>query len=118
MNAQTDYMKYRGKCKEMAEEACLQDPSLAIVRGHYDCWMWGKQPHWWCVKPDGTVVDPSAKQFPSKGAGEYIEFDGMVECAECGKQMHEHEAKTESRYAFCSTRCYGRFVGVPVTGDE
>lgn len=109
----TNYMQFRGKCKELSEAAVEQDPTLKLVRGHYICPMWGKQPHWWCVKPDGTIVDPSVDQFPTKGiAADYVPFDGAVKCAECGKTMQEHEARFESNYAFCSTVCKMRFVGL------
>ncbi len=63
----SDYLEFRGKCKELAEEAIRADPSLRLVRGFYHCPMWGKQAHWWAVKSDGTVVDPSVKQFPTAG---------------------------------------------------
>lgn len=107
-----DYRQFRGKCKELAEDAVLRDPTLRIVRGHYYCYAYGKQPHWWCETPDGTVVDPSAWQFPSNGHGVYEPFDGVVKCAECGKEMQESGARFESNYAFCSTRCNLRFVGL------
>lgn len=107
-----DYAKYRGKCKEMSEAEVAADPSLKLVRGHYYCPFWGEQPHWWTVRPDGTINDPTKLQFPSKGNGEYVEFDGNVSCSECGKEMKEEEAMSESNYCFCSGECYGRFVGV------
>lgn len=109
----SDYVMYRGKCKEMAEAACCDDPTLTLVRGHYHCPFWGEQPHWWTVRADGTIYDPTAKQFPMGGSvGEYVPFDGMVECAQCGKQMKEEDARFDSRYAFCSTACNMRFVGL------
>lgn len=107
-----DYTKYRGKCKEMSEALIEADPSLTLVRGYYHCPFWGEQPHWWTKKPDGTIIDPTKNQFPSKGIGEYVEFDGTVCCANCGKQMQEKEADIEGRYAFCSYTCHGQFVGV------
>ena len=107
-----DYEKYRGRCREFSEAAKVDDPSLTLVRGHYVCPIWGEQPHWWCVRPDGTVFDPTANQFPSKGVGEYIPFDGVVECSECGKRIKEEDANIEGNYAFCSYLCHGRFVGV------
>lgn len=110
--SESDYEKYRGKCKEMAEAAVAADPSLTLVRGHYYCFVWGEQPHWWAKRPDGTIVDPTKDQFPSKGRGEYVEFNGMVTCSECGKEMKEEDASYESNYCFCSTLCHGRFVGV------
>ena len=106
------YLKYRGKCKEMSEALVAADPSLTLCRGHYHCPMWGEQAHWWCKKQDGTIIDPTKDQFPSRGAGEYVEFDGTVECSNCGKKMREDEAEYESRYAFCSYECHGKFVGV------
>jgi hypothetical protein len=104
--------EYRGKCKQFSEAAVSADPSLTLVRGHYMCPFWGEQPHWWCKKPDGTIFDPTKDQFPSKGAGEYIEFSGLVKCSNCGKEMKEEEAEYESNYCFCSYECHGRFVGV------
>ncbi len=108
-----DYAKYRGKCKEMSEELCAKDPTLKLVRGHYFCPIWNTdEPHWWCEKEDGTIVDPSAKQFGSKGHGIYTPFNGIVACAECKKEIAEEEARFESNYAFCSTRCHMLFVGL------
>jgi hypothetical protein len=106
------YAKYRGKCKELSEAAVAGDPSLRLVRGHYHCPFWGEQAHWWTVRQDGAVFDPSKDQFPSRGHGDYVEFDGTVSCSECGKRMTEDEASFESNYCFCSYECYGKFVGV------
>jgi hypothetical protein len=108
----TDYKLYRGKCYEYAAAAAAADPSLTLVRGHYVCPLWGRQPHWWCQR-GGEIIDPTAKQFPSKGIGEYIPFDGMVECEVCGKIIPESEAMFAGRYPVCSSRCYGDLVGVP-----
>lgn len=111
--SQDDYAKYRGKCKEMSEAACLADPTLRLARGHYHDAMWGEQAHWWCVKPDGTIIDPTKDQFPTKGSGAYIEFDGRVECSNCGKEGTEDIFDcSHGRYCFCSSQCYGQFVGV------
>ena len=109
-----NYQKYRGKCLEMSQALAERDPTLKLVRGHYICPIWGKQPHWWCVKLDGTIIDPTILQFPSGGSGmgKYVEFDGWLECAQCGEWIKEAEADVDGRYAFCSNRCHGLFVGV------
>lgn len=113
MNEQeSDYKKYRGKCKEMSEAECQKDHTLTLVRGHYECPVYGSQPHWWCVTQTGEIVDPTVKQFPFPGAGTYVPFSGHVECAECGKEMEEDAARFEINYAFCSTKCNMRFVGL------
>ncbi len=110
--SETDYMKYRGKCKEFVDQAIKDDPTLTAVRGFYHCPIEGKRAHWWCRKSDGSIFDPTARQFKSKGIGDYEEFDGTVECSQCGKMMTEAEASFESNYAFCSTRCHMIFVGL------
>ncbi len=109
---QTNYLKYRGKCKGLASALCEKDPTLTLVRGHYICWSWGKQAHWWVTKTDGTIIDPSVDQFPEPHIGEYVPFDGFIECAECGKKIKEQEASICGNYAFCSTSCNMRFVGL------
>ena len=113
MEEQTNYLKYRGKCKEYSENACRENPKLKMVRGHYYCPIWNrKEQHFWCVDEKGEIHDPTKLQFPSNGLGEYIEFDGIVECDNCVKQLPEDEARFESRYVFCSTACVMRFVGI------
>lgn len=108
---ESDYQKYRGKCKEMSEARVKANPTLMLVRGYYYCPVWGEQPHWWTKAADGTIHDPTKDQFPSKGSGVYVEFDGNVECSNCGKSMKEEEADIAGNYAFCSYECHGRFVG-------
>lgn len=111
MNTETDYAKYRGKCKGMAEAAVAANPALRLVRGHYYCPFWGEQPHWWCVDENGEIHDPTAAQFPSKGAGEYVEFNGMISCEYCGEEVAEKDACIVHGHAYCSEKCYGHDVG-------
>jgi hypothetical protein len=113
MEELSDYQKYRGKCKIFCEEAIKQNPSLKLVRGHYICPFWGEQPHWWIVRQDGSIYDPTVRQFPTKGVGaEYIEFNGIIPCAECGKKVKEEDARINGNYGFCSNLCAHKFVGL------
>ena len=108
-----DYEKYRGKCKEFAEDAAQKDPTLRLVRGHYYCPIANRnEPHWWCERSDGPIFDPTKLQFLSRGAGLYKEFDGYIECAQCEKTVEEVDAYIEGKYGFCSTKCKMRFVGL------
>ena len=117
-----DYVTYRGKCKELCEAAMREDSNLKLVRGHITVPAWPSdpfQPHWWCTKPDGAIVDPSWRQFPFQQqppARLYEEFNGHVECAECGEPgMHQEFGGTYfaySNYCFCSNACAQRFVGL------
>jgi hypothetical protein len=108
----TNYEQFRGKCRELSEAAVAADPSLTLVRGWYICPHWGEQAHWWTVRSDGSIYDPTALQFPSQGAGMYVPFDGYVACEECGTRLLETEAYMDPPHVFCSGTCYGRCVGV------
>lgn len=110
--SESDYLKYRGKCKEMCLELLEKDPTLTLVRGHYWDAFWGEQPHWWLTNTKGEIVDPTKDQFPTKGAGDYIPFNGMVKCSECGKEGKEEDFDHAYNYSFCSYECHGKFVGV------
>lgn len=109
-----DYNEFRGKCKILSENAVKENPSLTLVRGHYICNVWGSQGHWWTVRPDGSIFDPSVKQFPSNGSGQYIPFSGVISCDICGKKMREtevHRFELGGQDALCSEECYGEYIG-------
>lgn len=110
----SDYLKFRGKCKELSEALAAKHPNYTLVRGFYYEPLWSREEqHWWCVDEQGTIHDPSRKQFPSGGIPEFYKaFDGMIDCAECGNQVAEDQARLDGRYAFCSYECNGKFVGV------
>jgi hypothetical protein len=109
----TDYIKYRGKCKEFCDAELKKNPNLILVRGWYYCPIANrKEQHWWLKDKAGKIIDPTRKQFLSKGAGDYIEFDGTFECDQCGRTITESDTIFDGRYAFCSTECNMRFVGL------
>lgn len=103
----------RGRCRELSEAACADDPTLRLVRGWYDDPFWGEREHWWTTRPDGTIHDPTASQFPVGGIAEwYRPFVGTYPCQECGTEVAEADLYLG---VTCSGRCYGRMVGVPYT---
>ena len=107
----TDYEEYRGKCKEMCEALIAEEPLLTLVRGWYHCPIWGKQEHWWCKDVFGQIIDPTKRQFPSKGMGDYEEYNGIVDCEFCGKRVGEDQAYFVDQHVYCSYRCHGKDVG-------
>ena len=110
---QSNYEKYRGKCKEFCDEAVKADSTLRLVRGNYWCPLSNKEePHWWTVKDDGTIYDPTKLQFLSAGAGTYTEFDGFVDCEECGEKVAEENIKFAGRHTLCSEKCRLRLYGL------
>ena len=113
MVTKSDYMKYRGKCKEMSEDAILKDPSLILVRGYYHCPLDGKQEHWWTKTEFGEIFDPTVRQFKTNGAGaEYEEFNGECECEHCGITIKEENIIMQGRFPVCSGSCAMRLVGL------
>lgn len=109
-----NYARYRGKCLEMSNAAVKADPTLRLARGYYVCPFWGRQAHWWTVRPDGSIYDPSVLQFPSAGGGATYEeiTEDIFPCEQCGKPTHVEEATIDGHHLFCSTDCYRQCVGV------
>lgn len=102
----------RGTCRTAAEQLAETDPSLSVVRGWYVDAHWGRQEHWWCVRPDGEIVDPTVEQFPTghvPGLREYIPYEGVHPCPGCGTEVH-----ADRNYSgFCCGACFGSTVGLP-----
>ena len=114
MTSESNYKKYRGKCKQFVYEAVKNDPTLKAVRGFFHCVFDGKQAHWWCIRQDGSIFDPTVKQFKGGGVcGEYEEFDGTMPCAECGRKIQEAEfiMLGNGNYVVCSNKCACKFLG-------
>lgn len=92
-----------GQCAEVTKQMAAAFPELTRVRGHYYCDRWGERTHWWLVTADGTIVDPTAQQFPSKGTGTYVPWvEGEEEptgtCLNCGQPAYRQRN-------FCSDAC-------------
>jgi hypothetical protein len=95
----------RGKCKVLSELAVSADSSLKLVKGWYDCPFWGRQEHWWAIRANGEVVDPTKDQFPSGGEGEYVPFSGFYYCKQCGEEVLEENVVPYGHHVFCSDTC-------------
>ena len=108
----SDYTEYRGKCKEFVDKLVDENTMLTPVRGWYICPIWGRQEHWWAIDETGKIIDPTAKQFPSKGIGEYVPLNGSYTCEQCGKEVKEENAIPMGNYVCCSDICARRLVGV------
>ena len=105
----SNYLKHRGTCKEQCEKAIAEDASLTLVRGYYHDAFWGKQQHWWTVRTDGTIFDPSKLQFPDQN-GEYEVFDGTIECEYCGNKIALSDAYVYFQHVYCNYTCFGHDV--------
>ena len=104
-----------GRCAEITGQMAATFPELTRVRGHY---RWTQDeapwPHWWCVAPDGAIIDPTATQWPDGGLGEYLPHDESQpeptgKCPNCGGYCYEE------RY-LCSPRCEREYLDYLRTG--
>lgn len=107
-----------GRCAEASAEMVAAFPELTRVRGHYFCPVWGERAHWWCVAPDGTIVDPTAAQFPSKGAFDYTPLAADVEepvgrCCNCGELSYASAGGGET---CCSPACETAYTAYVTSG--
>lgn len=100
------------RCEQATRDMVEAFPELERVRGHYHDPMHGmRRQHWWCVAPDGTIVDPTARQFADAGLfGEYEPLDPneptpIGRCMECGQLRYEG-----SPPPFCSKECEKDYV--------
>lgn len=105
----------RGTCERAAQELAHEDSSLRVVRGWYIDAQWGRQEHWWCERPNGTILDPTVEQFPTghvPALREYQEYQGVHSCPGCGAPV----VTEDSSSGFCCGPCLGGTVGVPMSG--
>lgn len=98
-----------GKCREATADMIAAFPELRLIRGHYYCLAgWGERTHWWCVAADGSVVDPTARQFPSGGRGEYVAWiegdkEPTGQCPNCNEYVYDGGT-------CCSEKCHNQYA--------
>lgn len=110
----TDLPKGSGCCYEESAALVADDPTLRLVRGWYHCPMWGQREHWWVTRSDGSILDPTVDQFPTRGNGaEYVEYTGTMPCEYCGKDVPEADMYVlDGGHVYCSGLGAGRDVGL------
>jgi len=104
----------RGKCGHAVQAMKLEFPELRIAKGFAHV-AWGRDQHWWCVAPDGTIVDPTVSQFPGTAVLEYEELDldnpadvariPIGKCMNCGEETYPDSLES----CICSQRCADAF---------
>lgn len=93
----------RGKCSDATKEMVAAFPELRRVCGFVRA-PWGDDQHWWCIAPDGSVVDPTREQFPAVFGYEEVDLANphrpipTGRCADCGEPTFNGES-------FCGSAC-------------
>lgn len=113
----------RGKCKEAVTEMIAAFPELRKAAGFAHV-TWGRDEHWWCVAPDGAIVDPTKSQFQFGVVLQYEELDlddpktrdlvPIGKCANCGEYTYTSSASSE----ICSQECHDSYVAYLNSGSD
>lgn len=82
------------KCADATTKMTQKFPELKRVRGHAMV-AFQLRPHWWCVTPEGDIVDPTAKQW-----GVLVAFyepliseeEPYGKCLNCGELLFRSKA--------------------------
>jgi hypothetical protein len=108
-----------GACTGATLRMVAAFPELKRVPGHVLTASWGRSAHWWCLTPDGQIIDPTAKQFPD----ELVDYDPWVagtevrvgRCMDCGDPIYARPEELDKPLtgiystSFCDQDCYGKF---------
>lgn len=112
-NVPREFEKVYGQCAKYVRQMVTVFPELHVRAGYYFDFQWGMRQHWWLETPDGTVIDPTAHQFPSKGRGPYEVLEPgdrpVGICMDCGADVFNKDPETgqrnDSAPNFCNARC-------------
>lgn len=105
-----------GRCSSATTEMVAAFPELRRVAGFV-----GSTEHFWCVAPDGQIVDPTAEQFAPWGgvdSADYREFQPGDEvrvgrCMNCGVDIYATVQSLNdplARRSSCGPECDAELV--------
>lgn len=100
----------RGNCKEATAEMVQHFPELRVAAGFVHC-SWGRDQHFWCVAPDGSILDPTRGQFDLVYQYEELDLSDPEAvarvptgvCPNCGGDVYGSDT-------FCDTSCECRYM--------
>jgi hypothetical protein len=96
----------RGKCRDATNKMVKAFPELRQVCGFVYC-DWGREQHFWCVAPDGRVIDPTKSQYRAVFDYEELDLNKASDrariptgvCMNCGDDVYAGDQT-------CSDHCY------------
>lgn len=111
----------RGFCHSISQEMVAEFPELRLAKGYFEDDYGAKRSHWWCIAPDGTIVDPTIDQFESNfkiTASRYEEYDELKhgplpigKCYNCGSYIYADEQDDNySSISFCEQKCESDYL--------
>jgi len=91
------------KCAEATLAMCAAFPELIRIRGSAMVGI-DFRPHWWCETPSGTVIDPTAHQWPG-GVVFYERLQSEEEpygkCLNCGYLLFRSRGDSSFHCSHC-----------------
>ena len=108
------YVKQNGgsvrcMCWEGTTAMCRKFHELRSVEGHVIMKSGHRVEHFWCVDPDGNVVDPTESQFEAIASYEPWKPGTEVRvgrCMWCGDDIYRAvQSLNGARVSFCSPEC-------------
>ena len=98
------------QCEPAVHAMILNFPELTIVRGQAVVeephgFIPTKTHHWWCINPEGEVIDPTAHQYPKRILSyeplDESKRDPTGKCPNCGCISYASTCLTP----LCSEKC-------------
>lgn len=115
-NDPTDRQVLRARCSEFTKLFVEKFPHLKRVSGFYGEYdpegVGLNEEHWWCVDTDGSIVDPTVKQF-TYVQSIYTEYNEdlhqvrLGRCMNCGEDIFGKIS--EGHKCICSDECAAEF---------
>lgn len=106
------YRKFRGQCLPLSLAVVREHPDWRLVRGFVECPFNGREQHWWTERPDGSIFDPSIRQYNAPGLLSYEEYEGVLSCFGCGVDVNEKDAVSDGSHRYCTESCLRYTIGV------
>ena len=111
-----------GLCASATLEMVKAFPELKRVAGYATTALHYRVQHWWCVAPDGSIVDPTVRQFQGL-VPEYEPWQPGMEvkvgrCMNCGDDIYRPVGSLDGsmHMCICSDEC-GRLFNEWQTGE-
>lgn len=107
-----------GMCGSATLAMMKSFPELKQVAGYVCFPDGGRAEHFWCVTPDGKVIDPTASQYQLQAFPDELTYEPwqpgdevqIGRCMDCGERIYGRpEALGGIREQFCDKDCYKSF---------
>jgi hypothetical protein len=94
------YQSALANCQSACKAMVKEFPELKITNGFAHFLTCGPRAHWWLIAPDGSIVDPTAHQFPDYLGSPIMHYEEIDDdhdarkypqqrCMNCGEYYYQ-----------------------------